>query len=346
MKKYIIGAMITMAAMTASAQDVLKITLNDGSEQIFNVADVKEMTFEAQQTTNMVDKFVGQYTGTQTLVVGGMFSYSTPLTYTLTAGSDGTLTVSIPQYSLSGTQMGDLTLGALTIEGLTYDEEKQGFYRFYANDGLTQHFLAVNNGNTVFDNDYTLGGESSILITLNDKGGIDVANPFKLGAMPLSLTASFTSPVEEESEPTLLEQYAGQYTGTQSVTVGGMYTYTTTVDYTLTAEDDGTLTVSIPEYSLTGTMMGDLTLGAVTIKGLAYDEEKGGFYRFYANDGLKQHFLAVNNGATVFDNEYDLGGESSILVKRSENGDITVENPFKLGAMPLPLTASYTGTRK
>ncbi|MFG6386284.1 MAG: calycin-like domain-containing protein [Muribaculaceae bacterium] len=189
MKKYILPVLTLIAACgVASAQtEVLKITMNDGTEQTIEVSKIKEMTFEE---LSVLDQFAGVYTGTQTLTVAGAYNYSTSLTYTLTAAEDGTLTVSIPSYSLEGTMMGDLTLGELTIQGLAYDEEKGGFYRMYANDGLVQHFKAVNGGATVFDNDYALGGESSILITLTE-GGIHVENPFKLGAMPLPLAATY-----------------------------------------------------------------------------------------------------------------------------------------------------------
>lgn len=190
MKKYLLSIITFAGALVASAQDeVLKITLADGSNTTIAVSEIKEMSFVTIAPSD-VEPYAGVYTGTQSVTVGGMYTYETQISYTLTAETDGTLTIVIPEYSLTNTMMGDLTLGALTIKGLAYDEAKGGFYRFYANDGLKQHFLAVNGGNTVFDNDYVLGGESSILITRNGKN-ITVENPFKLGAMPLPLTAKF-----------------------------------------------------------------------------------------------------------------------------------------------------------
>lgn len=187
--------MMCVAAMTAFADtEVLKITLNNGNETTIPVSDIKEMNFatvaDENPETTLAEQYAGVYTGSQKVTVSGQFTYETNVTYTLIAEADGTLTVSIPQYSLSETMMGDLTLGAVTIKNLAYDETKGGFYRMYANDGITQHFTAVNNGNTMFDNDYELGGTSEILITLTDKT-INVNNPFKLGAMPLPLVAEF-----------------------------------------------------------------------------------------------------------------------------------------------------------
>lgn len=190
MKNHILPVFTLLLSFTLQAQsDVMKITMHDGSTTAIPVADITEITFETEELSP-AQTFAGTYTGTQKLTVGGAYTYDTPLTYTLTDADDGTLTVSTPEYNLTGTMMGDLTLGALTITGLEYDEAKGGFYRLYANDGLTQHFRAVNNGSTVFDNDYTLGGESSILIRLSGNT-ITVENPFKLGAMPLPLTATF-----------------------------------------------------------------------------------------------------------------------------------------------------------
>lgn len=189
MKKYILSVLTLLAAGgVASAQtEVLKITMNDGSQQTIEVGKIKEMTFEE---LSVLDQFAGEYTGTQTLTVAGTYNYDATVTYTLTAAEDGTLTVYVPSYAVQGTLMGDLELGELTISGLTYNEEKGGFYRMYAGDGLVQHFKAMKDGATVMDNDYVLGGESNILVTLTDEG-IHVENPFKLGAMPFPMAATF-----------------------------------------------------------------------------------------------------------------------------------------------------------
>ncbi len=42
--------------------------------------------------------------------------------------------------------------------------------------------------------------------------------------------------------------------------------------------------VRFPTYTLDNTLW-ESTLGTYTVKGLAYDEERGGFYRDYKNDG-------------------------------------------------------------
>ena len=190
MKKSILTTLLLCSSVSVFAQtDVLKITHENGQQTTIAIADIKEMTFDTE-TSNPAQQYAGFYRGTQSVNVGGMYVYTAEITYQLIAENNGMLTVVIPEYALSGTVMGDLTLGTLRIEGLQFDETKSGFYRLYANDGLTQHFKAVNDGTTTMENDYTLSGESNILVKLTEKG-IHIENPFKLGAMPLPMTATF-----------------------------------------------------------------------------------------------------------------------------------------------------------
>ena len=85
--------------------------------------------------------------------------------------------------------------------------------------------------------------------------------------------------------------------------------------------------------------MGDLTLGAYTLTNIAYDEEKGAFYRLYG-EGVTEHLTAVRNGATTMDDDYELDASSYIQVEKAENG-IKVINSFKPGAMPFPIVATF-----
>lgn len=73
MKKYILPVLTLIAACgVASAQtEVLKITMNDGTEQTIEVSKIKEMTFEE---LSVLDQFAGVYTGTQTLTVAGAYN--------------------------------------------------------------------------------------------------------------------------------------------------------------------------------------------------------------------------------------------------------------------------------
>lgn len=137
-----------------------------------------------------------------------------------------------------------------------------------------------------------------------------------------------------------------EYTGPISVTVGGSYgPYTNeSVSHTITTEADGTLTLTIHQYILAGTFIGDLTLGQYTVSQLAYDAERGGYYRDYTNDGLTMHFTAVNNGVVSMDNDYGFdqrGG--SVLVTLTDDGTATVINTFQPGVMPFSIVSTFVG---
>lgn len=189
MKKSIIAAAF-LCALTASAEtEYLKIELNDGTVSTVAVGDIKEMTFITEETSP-AEELAGTYTGTNTVVVGGQFTYTAETSVVITANEDGTVNFTWQEYMLGGTVMGDLTLGTCTISNIAYDEDKGGFYRDYSNDGLTQHFKAEQGGTATMDKDYALGATSTILIEKTD-AGIKVSNPFKLGAMPFPITASY-----------------------------------------------------------------------------------------------------------------------------------------------------------
>lgn len=138
---------------------------------------------------------------------------------------------------------------------------------------------------------------------------------------------------------------AGAYNGPIDVTVGGMFTYTAQ-DHavTVTENADGTLKVALSQYSLADTKMGDLTVGELTIDNIAYDEAKQAYYRNYSNDGLTRHFTASKNGQATMDSDYPLGETSEITLKFS-GSNVEIQNDFKLGAMPFPLTSKYTGSK-
>lgn len=135
----------------------------------------------------------------------------------------------------------------------------------------------------------------------------------------------------------------GSHKGSVSVMVGDSYGpyVNSDVTYTVTANEDGTINVVIPEYTLDNTQIGNLTLGTYTISNIAYDEEKGAFYRDYTGDDLSFHFKVIKDGNTTMDNDYTFTQLGNITVK-SVNGTITIENNFQPGKMPFPITSTYT----
>lgn len=184
-----LGIALLTAISSAAQTETLRIELNDGTIQSIPVTDIKEMTF-SQEEADPTEMFTGEFSGVNTVVVGGMFTYKADITYDIRKAENGTLTVNIPEYSLAGTVMGDLTLGAYSIEGLEYDEETDSFSRDYSNDGLSMHFTAVHNGTTNMDKDYSFNPGSQITVE-KAEAGIKVTNKFKMGAMPFEIVATF-----------------------------------------------------------------------------------------------------------------------------------------------------------
>lgn len=148
-----------------------------------------------------------EYIGPISVTVGGSYGPYTneEVSHTINHEADGTLTLIIHQYDLVGTFIGDLTLGQYTVSQLTFDAERDGYYRDYTNDGATMHFTAVSNGVATMDNDYGFdqrGG--NVLVTLADDGTATVVNTFQPGVMPFSIVSTF---VGQSSTETLPEQF-------------------------------------------------------------------------------------------------------------------------------------------
>ena len=100
--------------------------------------------------------------------------------------------------------------------------------------------------------------------------------------------------------------------------------------------------VTVPTYTLDNTVMGNMTLGAYTIKGLTYDEAKGGFYRDYKNDGLKFH-VVCKGGSMNMDNDYSFNAEkdNNILVKYEGSKVSDIINRFQMGSMPFYISTNF-----
>lgn len=160
---------------------------------------------------------------------------------------------------------------------------------------------------------------------------------FQYGKMPMSMTYSMKG------------YYVKAVSNPITVTVGGQFTYNNdNVTYELRRYKDGKtdkLDVTVPSYTLANTIMGDLTLGSYTVKGLVYDEAQGGYYRDYKNDGLKFHFTAVQGGKTTMDKDYDFATDkdNNILVKYEGNNVSSIVNTFQVGTMPFGIVSVFSG---
>lgn len=164
---------------------------------------------------------------------------------------------------------------------------------------------------------------------------LNITATFKYGAMPFEMTY------------TIMAFYVKPVTNSIEVTVGGAFTYTNeSVTYNVrryTENKVEKLDVEVPAYTLGDTMIGNLSIGTYTVKGLTYDSEKGGFYRDYCHDGLKFYFSAEQNGVKTMDGEYAFNEnkENNILVKYDGNNVESIVNKFQMGSMPFGIVAIF-----
>ena len=158
---------------------------------------------------------------------------------------------------------------------------------------------------------------------------------FLYGSMPLSTTYNIKA------------YYVKTVSSPITVNVGGAFNYTNkSVSYDVRKYMDGDVQkadVEISTYTLENTVMGNLTLGTYTVKGLTYDESKGGFYRDYKDDNLTFHFTAENGGNKTMDGDYSFNNtkDNNILVKYSGNNITDIVNRFQMGAMPFAIESKF-----
>ena len=167
------------------------------------------------------------------------------------------------------------------------------------------------------------------------------------GLMALAMaTISLTScshDKDEPKEPTLTDEYVGEFSGQLTLNIAGQYDYDTDISIIISAGENETLSITFPEYELSNTLMGNITMGSLTLENLTYDSSKGGFYLDYGEAGISQYFKAERNGTVTMDSEYLLNAPSDIFITKGEDGNIKVVNSFRIGTMPMPITATFIG---
>lgn len=241
-------------------------------------------------------------------------------------------------FAMNGMESGNITLPAMkgmkTIPSFTISGAK---FTLGENHVVTFADQAFSAKVTVDGAEKKITG-SSLSGTYNmADNSLSLTVVFQYGSMPMPMTYSVKG------------YYVKAVSNPITVTVGGQFTYNNdNVTYELRRYKDGEtdkLDVAVPSYTLANTIMGDLTLGTYTVKGLVYDEEQGGYYRDYKNDGLKFHFTAVKNGTTTMDKDYDFASEkdNNILVKYEGNNVSSIVNTFQVGAMPFGIVSVFSG---
>lgn len=279
----------------------------------------------AMMATNMMAQMHGVLTfaGSSNLKVytANVDVESDTVKFVMNGMDNGDITLPEMQGSMAGKVM---TIPSFTVKGAKFSMGADHVVTF-ADQTFT---TTAEDGKTVtgssFSGAYNMADNSLTLTAV-----------FKYGAMPLEMTYTIKS------------YYVKAVTNSISVNVGGQFDYKNeNVTYQVRKYMDGNVEkvdVEIPTYTLDNTLMGNLTLGTYTVKGLTYDAEKGGFYRDYKNDGLKFHFTAETGGTKTMDDDYVFNAtkDNNILVVYSGNNISSIVNTFQMGAMPFPIKSTF-----
>lgn len=240
------------------------------------------------------------------------------------------------KFEMASMSAGNITLPAMkgmeTIPSFTIENVA---FTMGENHVITMADQAFTSKVTVDGKEKNITG-SSISGTYNmADNSLTLKAVFQYGAMPFPMTYNIKS------------YYVKAVTSAINVNVGGKFLYANeSVTYNVRKYMDGDVQkvdVEVPTYTLDNTLMGNLTLGTYTVKGLTYDEEKGGFYRDYKNDGLKFHFIAEKDGNKTMNGEYEFNTakDNNILVKYNGSKITDIVNTFQMGAMPFGIVSSF-----
>lgn len=158
-----------------------------------------------------------------------------------------------------------------------------------------------------------------------------------------------------DDDPTVAS-VAGTYTGTDSLHFAmGATAYKAgvkDVKYVVTENSDKTINVTFPEetydFSATVPMVGKIVQGGYTVKNIPFDKAKNAYYLDYSysdkeEDADKNVSVHVSISGMKIDKNYDLTvGQITVIFAGST---VTVVNVHKFGNMPMPLTATFIGTK-
>lgn len=184
MKKIFILAIIALTYVAAMQAQTVTINKTDGSTIVLQASEINNIVFEPAELTE-AQKIAGTYTGKDSINVGGMFPYYAEAEgeYKITANTDGTINVTLPEEKFSQTAIGDLVVGSFTVSNIAWDESAQAFVRNYSKDGIKFHFKS----NTM-DNDYALDKDNcKMTVKSNADGTVTILNTYQMGRMPFPI---------------------------------------------------------------------------------------------------------------------------------------------------------------
>lgn len=311
MKKIFTLVIVSLLSALAVQAQSLKVIKTDGSVVTYNASDISKIEFLPSETPSqpkLIHEFAGYLTVKNRVLDNARFDTGAKIKVLQDGGKF--------LAEFSDTQWGT---GSFVITMANH-----------AINGTGKMKIAnPNGGGAAKEYDATMSGSMR---------EIKISIPSLMGGTDITW---------HYAEASAASKVAGNYSGTTSLKVGptmGPFV-SATVGYTITANNDGTINVTASEEKYTGvTMMNNLTLGTYTVKNLAYDKATNSFSRDYSEDGIKVHFKATG-GMMEKDENYEFGKTSKMTVTLAEDGTLTITNNYKVGRMPFPISATYTGKK-
>ena len=311
MKKLFTLVIVSFLSALAVQAQSLKVTKTDGSVVTYNASDISKIEFLPSETPSqpkLIHEFAGYLTVKNKMINNVRYDNGAKIKVLQDGGKF--------LAEFSDTQWGT---GSFVITMANH-----------AINGTGKMKIAnPNGGGAAKEYDATMSGSMR---------EIKISIPTLMGGTDITW---------HYNEASVASKVAGNYSGTTSLKVGptmGPFV-SATVGYTITANNDGSINVTASEEKYTGvTMMNNLTLGTYTVKNLAYDKATNSFSRDYSEDGIKVHFK-TNGGSMKKDEDYAFGKTSKMTVTLAEDGTLTITNNYKIGAMPFPISATYTGKK-
>ena len=311
MKKIFTLVIVSLLSALAVQAQSLKVTKTDGSVVTYNASDISKIEFLPSETPSqpkLIHEFAGYLTVKNRVFDNKRFDTGAKIKV-LQDGAKFLAEFSDAQW---GTGSFVITMANHAINGTG-----------------KMKIANPNGGGAAKEYDATMSGSMR---------EIKISIPLLMGGTDITW---------HYAEASAASKVAGNYTGTTSLKVGGVFGPFTsaTVEYKVTANEDGSINVTASEEKYTGvTMVGNLTLGTYTVKNLAYDKATNSFSRDYSEDGIKVHFKS-NGGSMNKDENYEFGKTSKMTVTLAKDGTLTITNNYKIGAMPFPISATYTGKK-
>ena len=131
-----------------------------------------------------------------------------------------------------------------------------------------------------------------------------------------------------------------EYTGEVVVHVDKNYSCPNVI-YTITKNNDGTIDLVLPEFTLENTTIGTISVGSYTVKNISFNNTEKKYFRDYTSDGLSMH-LTVSGAIMNIDGDYAIEKAGNISVTISNDGQATIVNNFQPGKMPFLITSTFT----